>query len=325
MMVRRSPAQTIGASPTGNNDTPGRPCCRHYVVLGLIFAAVAVYGSLVPFRYQPLTLQEAIERFRQLPHHSLATGGRADFAANFLLFVPIGYCWLGAFVVDRRFSARTVLALPLVILLAATLSVALEFCQLWFPLRFTSGNDVVAQAIGTVLGIGLWLTIGQTITDWVRSSTESANPRSCVDWLLQAYESRGEEVRNPRRKGRRLQAPDLGGMDSAASSVAGIHKAPQAAFHPPGHADLRDCERQKEQSQMPRTCMSEMGPFPDSQETREPWARCRTAQGGVRLDGSIVDVDPITGRAIGIRRLVIEQTNAERLAAQVDPHVEAKH
>ncbi|HUT88581.1 MAG TPA: hypothetical protein VMY37_03740 [Thermoguttaceae bacterium] len=45
----------------------------------------------------------------------------------------------------------------------------------------------------------------------------------------------------------------------------------------------------------------------------------------VRLDGRIVDVDPTAGRAIGIRRLVIEQTDAQRLAAQVDPHVEATH
>ena len=45
----------------------------------------------------------------------------------------------------------------------------------------------------------------------------------------------------------------------------------------------------------------------------------------VRLDGRIVDVDPTTGHAIGIRRLVIEQTDAQRLAAQVDPHAEAKH
>jgi len=187
MMVRRSPAQTIGASPTGNNDTPGWPCRRHYVVLGLIFAAVAVYGSLVPFRYQPLTLQEAIERFRQLPYHSLATGGRADFAANFLLFVPIGYCWLGAFVVDRRFSMRTVAVLPLVLLLSVAFSIALEFSQLWFPLRTASRNDVVAQAVGTVFGMGLWLAIGQTITDWVRSLALSARPRRLVDLLLLTY------------------------------------------------------------------------------------------------------------------------------------------
>ena len=41
------------------------------------------------------------------------------------------------------------------------------------------------------------------------------------------------------------------------------------------------------------------------------------AKGDVRLNGSIVDVDPATGRATGIRRLVIGEADAERLAARV--------
>jgi metallophosphoesterase (TIGR00282 family) len=41
------------------------------------------------------------------------------------------------------------------------------------------------------------------------------------------------------------------------------------------------------------------------------------ARGDVRLNGSIVDVDPATGRATGIRRLVVDEAAAERLAARV--------
>ena len=40
------------------------------------------------------------------------------------------------------------------------------------------------------------------------------------------------------------------------------------------------------------------------------------AKGDVRLNGSIVDVDPDTGRATGIRRLVVDEAAAERLAAR---------
>ncbi len=40
------------------------------------------------------------------------------------------------------------------------------------------------------------------------------------------------------------------------------------------------------------------------------------AKGDVRLNGSIVDVDPATGRATGIRRLVIDEAGAQRLAAR---------
>ena len=171
----------------GNPGEPGWPGRRHHLLLGLVFAAIAVYGSLVPFGYQPLGLREAVERFSQLPYRSLATGGRADLAANVLLFVPMGYCWLAVFVLDRRFSIRTVAVLPLVLLLSVAFSIALEFSQLWFPLRTASRNDVVAQAVGTVLGMGLWLAVGQTIADWLRSLAPSARPRRLVDLLLLAY------------------------------------------------------------------------------------------------------------------------------------------
>ena len=39
------------------------------------------------------------------------------------------------------------------------------------------------------------------------------------------------------------------------------------------------------------------------------------AKGDIRLNGTIVDVDPQTGRATGIRRLVVTQSDAEQLAA----------
>jgi metallophosphoesterase (TIGR00282 family) len=43
------------------------------------------------------------------------------------------------------------------------------------------------------------------------------------------------------------------------------------------------------------------------------------ASGDVRLSGSIVDLDPATGRATGIRRLVVPQSEAEELWRQSDP------
>ena len=39
------------------------------------------------------------------------------------------------------------------------------------------------------------------------------------------------------------------------------------------------------------------------------------AKGDVRLHGSIVDVDPETGRATAIRRIAVDQPTAERLAS----------
>ncbi len=186
-MARPSPVSDGGEVPDGHVPDARSPCRRIYLFVGLGVAAIAVYGSLVPFDYRPLSLHEALDRVRQLPYPSLATGGRADLAANVLLFVPIGYCWLGALVAGRRSAARTALFLPLVALAALALSAALEFSQLWFPPRVVSWRDVVAQAAGNGLGMGLWLMIGQTLNDWVQSPAERAAPRGYIGWLLWAY------------------------------------------------------------------------------------------------------------------------------------------
>ena len=56
-----------------------------------VFALLAIYGSLVPLRFEALSFVEAIERFRAIPFLSLSVQHRADWVANILLFVPIGF------------------------------------------------------------------------------------------------------------------------------------------------------------------------------------------------------------------------------------------
>jgi glycopeptide antibiotics resistance protein len=156
-------------------------------LLAIFITAIAVYGSLSPFHYRPLEIRQAFEQFgrlHQAPRHPVL---RADFLANVLLFIPISYCWLAVFVVDRRWSALTILAVAFVVVLCAALSTALEFAQLWFPPRIPSQNDMIGQTLGSLLGIGLWFAVGQTITDWIRCCTVWRRRPGVIDWLLQAY------------------------------------------------------------------------------------------------------------------------------------------
>ena len=184
-----SPNRSVQSdAPHGIADTAGGwPRRRHYLLAALAFSAVAVYGSLVPFRYAPLEFAEAVGRLKQILNAPVRLGLHGNFVANVLLFVPIGFCLLAALAVDRRSRMLTALCVPVAASLCAALSVAVESAQLWFPGRYPSPSDIVAQIIGAAAGIGLWLMVGRTVTDWVRSYTVSERPTEQIDWLLQAY------------------------------------------------------------------------------------------------------------------------------------------
>ena len=59
--------------------------------------------------------------------------------------------------------------------------------QLWFPNRTVSQNDIIAEAIGSALGAGCWIAVGQTAVEWLRSFARDLRPKKQVDWLLQLY------------------------------------------------------------------------------------------------------------------------------------------
>lgn len=175
-------------APHGIADTAGGwPRRRHYLLAALAFSAVAVYGSLVPFRYAPLEFAQAVGRLKEILNAPVRLGLHGNFVANVLLFVPIGFCLLAALAVDRHNRVLTALCVPAAGSLCAALSVAVESAQLWFPGRYPSPGDIVAQMIGAAAGIGLWLLVGRTVTDWVRSYTVSERPTEQIDWLLRAY------------------------------------------------------------------------------------------------------------------------------------------
>ena len=159
----------------------------HYLLLALCFSGIAVYGSLLPFHFAPLGFGEAVRQLREILSGAVGRISRSDCAVNVLLFVPIGYSLLAVLTIDRRSRAFTMLCLPLAALTCAALSVGVEFGQLWLPDRVPSLSDIVAQIIGAAVGMGLWLTAGQNIADWVRSYTVDARPKGQVDWLLEAY------------------------------------------------------------------------------------------------------------------------------------------
>ncbi len=123
----------------------------------------------------------------QMPLLEFKYADRSDWAANVLLFVPIGFCLLAACSADSGKRITTIAAIPVILAGCFALSFLIEFGQLWLPARVFSQADIVAHTIGTVIGIVGWLTLGQAFTNWLRSYSGTASPKRQVDWLLEVY------------------------------------------------------------------------------------------------------------------------------------------
>lgn len=139
-----------------NSDPIGDAGRRQTCLAFLAWLLFVVYGSLVPFRVRDLDLAEGIEVFSAITFLDLGIVSRADWIANILLYIPLGFlacaCALG--LRGGRPIVRPVLA----VLFAACVAVAVgvEFLQVFFAPRTVSLNDLTAETIGSGLGILLF-------------------------------------------------------------------------------------------------------------------------------------------------------------------------
>ena len=128
-----------------------------------------VYVSLLPFRLQAVPWDAAWTHFAAAMTTWPRRVARANFLANLLLFVPIGFGLAGAWLTDRprrRFAGAVLVAL----LSSLFVSFGAEFAQEFAPGRVTSVMDVVAQTLGCGVGLALWAGGGQALTAWIRES-----------------------------------------------------------------------------------------------------------------------------------------------------------
>ena len=138
---------------------------RHYAWITLAFVIFVIYGSLVPLTFRLVPFERAWTHFSWAFSKPITVAHRSDWAANVLLFTPLGFVGMGWLCVDR---GRKPLAVGLLLIAFVALATLIEFAQIWFPPRDTSINDVAAETLGGAIGIGIWLVLGQSITDRVR-------------------------------------------------------------------------------------------------------------------------------------------------------------
>lgn len=149
------------------NNKPHKPSSLPFF-LWLGYICFVIYGSLVPLKYQALSLDEAWAAFQNIPYLQLGIDSRADWVANGVLYVPVGF--LTYFLLTSKLRRAWV---PLLFGAAAIfcegLAVSLEFTQLFFPPRTVSLNDLIAEVIGSLIGIAIAARLGNWFASLLHS------------------------------------------------------------------------------------------------------------------------------------------------------------
>jgi glycopeptide antibiotics resistance protein len=151
-----------------DSHRPRNPDASFYLWLAHALLLLTVYGSLIPLRFQPMPLGEALERFRHMHRYDpKLTEARGDWVVNMVQYAAVSFCYMAALAVDRR-QSRGLWAAAVVVPASWCVALATEFLQVYFPPRTVSVNDVLVECLGTALGAAAWLLAGQRLTDWLR-------------------------------------------------------------------------------------------------------------------------------------------------------------
>lgn len=132
-------------------------------LVALAYAVFVVYGSLLPFDFRPQPFGQAWTRFQAIPYLELGVASRADWVANILLYIPLAFAATGAVVGAASSAPARLLGGGLVAAACIALATAVEFAQLAFPPRTVSQNDLIAETIGTGIGVAVWLGAGERL------------------------------------------------------------------------------------------------------------------------------------------------------------------
>jgi VanZ family protein len=170
----------------GQGAAVGASVQRLLSIALIAYLAFIVYGSLVPLHFVARPFNEAVRVFANIRFLDLGIDARADWVANFLLFIPLG---LGAGMRLAPASAGKVRWLSLLLLGVAGvgLAMAIEFTQIFFPGRTVSQNDIFAEGLGGWVGLGCAAIWGEGIFAWLAAYWQKENLAGRSSRLLNLY------------------------------------------------------------------------------------------------------------------------------------------
>lgn len=130
---------------------------KTYGMAACVWAAFILYGSLLPFtlRDTPASIKWLWGGGQTAPFAYL---GGLDWATNVVIGVLLAFLIMGT--LARRGAGPVTTTL----LFCLSISVAVEFTQIFFSGRVPSLGDVAAQVIGASIGIVLWRACGDPLS-----------------------------------------------------------------------------------------------------------------------------------------------------------------
>jgi VanZ family protein len=119
---------------------------KRFVIIVILVISIIIYGSLYPFEFHwPVGTGGPI---RPLLASWSERPGKADFLANILLYMPLGFFAIHALPPDANKVVRFCIAIAL----GAGLSIAMELTQYFDSGRDSAATDIYANVLGTVVG-----------------------------------------------------------------------------------------------------------------------------------------------------------------------------
>ncbi len=155
--------------------------------VAILTLGFAIYGSLLPFRFEAMSIQSAWEEFRSTQSWPWEGRGRIDFAVNVLLLVPAGFGLAGARGVHWRQPIGAVGGLVLTLVACGGVSLGVEMAQTCIPGRVGSASDAAAQLMGAMCGWTLWMLGGTALERWWQHLQESGRPGTKLGYALRGY------------------------------------------------------------------------------------------------------------------------------------------
>lgn len=159
---------------------------RNYAFgLWLAWLVFVIYGSLIPFEYRAYSFDEALTQFANIRYLTLGIESRADWIANIILYIPLSFLACLWVVGSGRITVVHYLNLVVVLAFVFAVAVSVEFAQIFFAPRTVSINDLMAETLGSLVGMALWLFGRDYLLHLLRSFVQGGHQSMVA--MLSAY------------------------------------------------------------------------------------------------------------------------------------------